>query len=241
MVAKGTPRSLREHLRHETSELILGAAELVIARHGIGGASMQVLAREAGVAVGTLYNYFGDRDALFRELIFRHRRQLSEAIESARFRTRKHGFESQAQAFVQAVIEVFDSRRGFVRAALDSELWRAFGGTTNADGASARVRHQIENRARELAKLGVGEGLLKRDAPERLVAFLSGAVRGVLLMRARADTGLSAAEEAAAVIALFVRGAALRGMAQRGSRPGARRVGPGRVGQRNGKVQHDGC
>ena len=66
--------SLKQQLRLEAAEAILDAAERVVASEGIGGASMQRVAREARVSVGTLYNYFGDRDGLLRQLVLRHRR-----------------------------------------------------------------------------------------------------------------------------------------------------------------------
>ena len=45
-------------------DTIRGATQRVIARHGLRGASMSAIAEEAGVAKGTLYLYFEDRDDL---------------------------------------------------------------------------------------------------------------------------------------------------------------------------------
>jgi AcrR family transcriptional regulator len=53
--------ALVEQYRRDT---IQGAAQRVIARHGLAGASMSAIAEEAGVAKGTLYLYFEDRDDL---------------------------------------------------------------------------------------------------------------------------------------------------------------------------------
>jgi AcrR family transcriptional regulator len=52
----GDAAAVREHL--------LAAARAIVDREGLAGASVREIAREAGVATGTLYNYFPDREAL---------------------------------------------------------------------------------------------------------------------------------------------------------------------------------
>lgn len=49
-------------------DLILKAAEKIIAAGGIQGLSIQQIANEAGVAAGTIYRYFKDKNALILEL-----------------------------------------------------------------------------------------------------------------------------------------------------------------------------
>lgn len=49
-------------------DLILRAAETIIATQGLHNLSMQKLAQEAGVAAGTIYRYFKDKDDLIIEL-----------------------------------------------------------------------------------------------------------------------------------------------------------------------------
>ncbi|BAJ03827.1 TetR/AcrR family transcriptional regulator [Shewanella violacea] len=49
-------------------ELIFNATEKIIATKGLQGLSMQKIADEAGVAAGTIYRYFKDKDELISEL-----------------------------------------------------------------------------------------------------------------------------------------------------------------------------
>ncbi|MGL5047542.1 MAG: TetR/AcrR family transcriptional regulator [Shewanella sp.] len=49
-------------------ELILRAAESIIATQGLHNLSMQKIASDAGVAAGTIYRYFKDKDDLIIEL-----------------------------------------------------------------------------------------------------------------------------------------------------------------------------
>src|SRR5271163_3816599 len=58
--------------RHARGQAILGAAARVFARHGLEGATVEMVAREAEVAVGTIYLYFSSRDDLYLHL-FAHR------------------------------------------------------------------------------------------------------------------------------------------------------------------------
>ncbi len=48
---------------------ILAAASRVFARHGLDGATIEMVAREAEVAVGTIYLYFSSRDDLYLSLL----------------------------------------------------------------------------------------------------------------------------------------------------------------------------
>lgn len=54
--------------RARTRRQLLDAARLVLAEHG-EGFSISDIAERAGVANGTFYNYFADRDELVRELV----------------------------------------------------------------------------------------------------------------------------------------------------------------------------
>ncbi|WP_346908357.1 TetR/AcrR family transcriptional regulator [uncultured Roseibium sp.] len=59
---------------------ILNGAREVFLSHGYDGASMDQIARTAGVSKGTLYVYFPGKEALFRELILKDRLKQAEAL-----------------------------------------------------------------------------------------------------------------------------------------------------------------
>jgi AcrR family transcriptional regulator len=52
-----------------TRERLLAAAEAVIARHGFGGASIDLITAEAGYSKGAIYSNFESKEALFLELL----------------------------------------------------------------------------------------------------------------------------------------------------------------------------
>ncbi len=59
---------------------ILDGARAVFLRDGFDGASMNDIAREAGVSKGTLYVYFSSKDALFAAYVRDDRRRQAEQI-----------------------------------------------------------------------------------------------------------------------------------------------------------------
>ena len=55
--------------RHARGQAILTAAAKIFAKHGLEGATIEMVAREAEVAVGTIYLYYSSRDDLYLNLI----------------------------------------------------------------------------------------------------------------------------------------------------------------------------
>jgi AcrR family transcriptional regulator len=67
---------MRRHTREAYREAILEAAKSLFSRVGFADATMSALADEAGVSVGTLYNYFESRDEVIQRLIEHEAEQL---------------------------------------------------------------------------------------------------------------------------------------------------------------------
>ena len=62
-------RLTRAQQQAVTRERLLAAAEQVIARHGFGGASIDLIAAEAGYSKGAIYSNFKSKEAVFLELL----------------------------------------------------------------------------------------------------------------------------------------------------------------------------
>jgi AcrR family transcriptional regulator len=76
-VAPDHPRETHGH-SDEKARQILDGARAVFLRDGFDGASMNDIARVAGVSKGTLYVYFQSKDQLFAALIRHDKRQQAE-------------------------------------------------------------------------------------------------------------------------------------------------------------------
>lgn len=61
---------------HETAEIILRATTQILSRDGLEGLTTNRVAEKAGVSIGSLYQYFPDKEALVAEI----RRHYEEAF-----------------------------------------------------------------------------------------------------------------------------------------------------------------
>jgi AcrR family transcriptional regulator len=95
--------SKEELVRRFRTEGILSAAREVISRRGIHGASLGEIASEAGVAKGTIYLYFANKDDLFCRVFDCFCQQLLEDVKHA---SSSNGSASQRlQAVVRAHLD----------------------------------------------------------------------------------------------------------------------------------------
>lgn len=77
---EGTAARRRGGARPDKRRAILDAALLVFAREGFADASVDEIARDAGVAKPTVYNHFGDKRTLFLEVITEYAARSGERV-----------------------------------------------------------------------------------------------------------------------------------------------------------------
>ena len=82
MVAKGFADRRKAAVCDFAKEEIRAAASRVIAEHGFDGLTMSLVAREAGVAKGTLYSYFRDKTSLLLYVVLKSQVHLLDTIEA---------------------------------------------------------------------------------------------------------------------------------------------------------------
>ena len=124
MAAVAKKERLRARLRVAVRDSILEAAERAIVEEGLEGASLVSIARRAGVAVGTIYNYFVDRQELFRELFMTRKTELVTALDVGMKDVARAPFEKQLETFALTFLETYDARRDFMRVVMGSEPLR---------------------------------------------------------------------------------------------------------------------
>lgn len=73
---------MTNHTSQDKRLQILSAAETLIAAEGFQGLSMQKLAKEAGVAAGTIYRYFDDKEHLIEEVRIQVTERIAEAVQN---------------------------------------------------------------------------------------------------------------------------------------------------------------
>ncbi len=86
-VSSGEIRRLPRQARaHETVTAILQAGAEIIAAEGFGRASTNRIATRAGVSIGSLYQYFPNKEAIRQQLVSQHHEEVDRIIERSMIR-----------------------------------------------------------------------------------------------------------------------------------------------------------
>src|SRR3954466_1530914 len=109
----GVQPALRQRIRETTTQAILAAAEEVFADKGLHAAHMGEIAALAGVAVGTLYNHFADREALLTGPMTARRAELLARVDAALDETAGRPFRESLRALLVAKLSHFQEHRKF--------------------------------------------------------------------------------------------------------------------------------
>jgi AcrR family transcriptional regulator len=125
------PLGLRSRQKQERERRIVKAAERLFAKKGFAEVAMEDIAGRAGLAVGTIYNYFPSKSALLLAIIRRETQSLL-----ARGREILDDRQLDAVAAVSAFTEIFLD--DFTRD--DRCLWRELFGAAIADPSTVGRR-----------------------------------------------------------------------------------------------------
>lgn len=141
---------------------ILDAAEGLVATAGVEALTTREVARRAGIPIGTLYQYFADRDAIIGALIEGHIASMDSRLTAALEQLEMY----TVRAVVETVIAAY--RADYVERPSYVVLW--FQGR-----AGAEIAALVGDRGRALADafydFGTAAGLLRADT-DRMVLRL---------------------------------------------------------------------
>jgi AcrR family transcriptional regulator len=185
---------LRSQLRESVSTAILEAAEDLIAAKGLQGAPLAQIAKKAGVAVGTLYNYFADREALIRALFEMRRTSLRPQLRAAISAHPELPFEDRLRVFLTDVFEVFEAHRKFIKVMIETEHVKLTPTPNDLGSAIA-----------ELVKVGVKEKVIASKYADVLPVVIGGSLKALVLRRIAENAKLEAAD-AEALVGIFLDG-----------------------------------
>lgn len=204
--------SLRDRQKSATRDAILAAATDVLAASGDSAARMEDIALRAGVAVGTVYNYFEDRTALMRALLDTRTQALLEALAQDARPVGPRGpdaprrFTAALRHFVGALIAHLDANRAVLASLQHDERTQGIG----ADVVSRRqsVLQALHGRATQLVTEGIRSGALRKADADTCATLLIGMVRSVAIRRLAAGDERQPGPGVRDVVDMFLRGAA---------------------------------
>ena len=124
------------HGRRRPVNVILEASARILESEGLRGFNTNSAAAKAGVSVGSLYQYFPNKDAILLALIERFEDAAQEAINEALRSARGRPLNPSLRLFVHALVGMHYSRPRLNRL-LEAEEDRLGGGS--ADSLSVRA------------------------------------------------------------------------------------------------------
>jgi len=177
----------------------------VIARKGMNAATIADIAEEAGIAKGTIYLYFRDRDELvektFETAILQLHARIDAAMESPL------AFAEKLRAIIKAKFDFFQENR---------EFFRLYISLRNPEGTPQQQRRQkrtcqpqyrsrIEKMAAVLSQ-AMDAGEVRRTDPFRLALFLVEGSTAIVLERINEEAPPPQEEDVELIVDVMLNG-----------------------------------
>jgi len=152
-------------LSEEQLTALLEAGVEEFALHGPQAASVRAITDRAGISVGALYKYYGDKDGFFRACLDRSLQALDRVLEEVT--AEEAGFKEYARRIIRALLRFSRENGGYVRmyctiAASGGEEARQLAG--EIEGVTARLYTRY-------ITVGRDRGDLRRDLNPGMFAF----------------------------------------------------------------------
>jgi AcrR family transcriptional regulator len=202
----GPSRPLRADARRNRENL-LAAADVAFSEHGVE-VSLEEIARQAGVGIGTLYRHFPTRDALIEAVYRREVELLCDAADTA---LRELPPEQALETWMQRFVRYAATKRGMATA-----LKSMVGAESELSELFAYSHRRVEAAASAILTAAVQAGAIRSDVePMDVLRMLS----GICMV-----TGSALEEQAPRMVALVLDGL------RYGARPGATGSAPNAAG-----------
>ncbi|MBN1606610.1 MAG: TetR/AcrR family transcriptional regulator [Polyangiaceae bacterium] len=152
--------AMQVQAREAYRDAILDAAERVLASGRFGEAKVAEIAEQAGVSVGTLYNYFSSKEHVLASLFERGRSQLFSLLEP----------EPDAASPIERIRRMFERTFGFIEE--HGSAFITYLRVVSRDApeycqlarvGSSEDRARFLNLIEELLRRGVEDGLVRSD------------------------------------------------------------------------------
>ncbi|UCE86254.1 MAG: TetR/AcrR family transcriptional regulator [Deltaproteobacteria bacterium] len=204
--AKSKEELLKQFRRNE----ILDAARDVIGHQGVTEISMERIAQQAGVAKGTLYLYFENKDALLESALEYTYQEFMERCRSAA--DAATGCAAKIRAIASSIVASNAEQRAFGQALQERpEL-----GPEGVSAFSERLREQIMpfvEFVAEIFQAGVRAGEFRAIDGMRAARLFLSLMRGLAFQQIRDPQPPDANQELDALLDIFFHGVSLGGTA----------------------------
>jgi AcrR family transcriptional regulator len=131
---------------------VLDAVAGVISRHGAAGLTTNRIAARAGVSIGSLYQYFADKDAILAAVRERHEDQMAQLVERTLVALAEASLEDLVRGLIQATVQAHalaPALYGHLLTHLPAHSARGDGAEGRLEGA---LRLALASHSRELPR-----------------------------------------------------------------------------------------
>jgi AcrR family transcriptional regulator len=98
-------RRPKQRRAQETVEAVLDAVIRILKREGVSAVTTNRIAKVAGVSIGSVYQYFPDKRAIFIALHERHSEEIGRIVESTLVKHAGASLEEVLRALVEAIAD----------------------------------------------------------------------------------------------------------------------------------------
>src|SRR5262245_35852551 len=157
-----TLQSLRQQMRAGARAAILDAAEQVMTAQGLRAARMEDIAARVGVSVGTLYNYFKDRQQLLDALLDLRGQEFLAGLDGALERSEGLPYRARLQGVLQSVLEHAWTHLRLFGLLLEDAMSHGVPGDKSFERHQSMSR-EVARRLEDLNRDGVRQGVLRPE------------------------------------------------------------------------------
>lgn len=186
-----------------TIDAIIEAASQILQREGEDAVTTGRIAERAGVSIGSLYQYFPNRDAILIALIGRQRQEIVAQIARSLSQIEAQSGEEVVRSVIATLVAAFRPRRGRRRLVALASMMRAESGDQTARLLDSVGDLVLEN-SRRFPPFAARP--LTRVSAYVLTRAVMGAIRSALVENSKILDEPEFEEELARLAASYLRG-----------------------------------
>ncbi len=195
--------SHRRQERDGRRQRILNAAEAAFSAEGFHDASLAGIAREADLAVGTLYLYFADKADLYGQVVLEKMKRIAGRFDEALAAEGSAGLRQAAHAH----FDFHDANRPFFEIFLHQHQVQSSPLHTGHWDELEKLKRRILDRITACIERGQELGELKPGNPRLYALAFLGVILQITRQAIRGDGGVRLADSADFAVDCFLHGA----------------------------------
>jgi AcrR family transcriptional regulator len=151
----------RQASKAETRRLLMAAGRELFAEKGFTETYAGEIAQRAGVAVGTIYLHFGDKEGLLREILLEAANEIYARVQQV-YLDPPADMQALARAHIEAILQYVEENHRLAGFVIEMILSRHPAAVPMIDRAVGQVEEGI--------RLGAQYGVYRQDIDPRLAA-----------------------------------------------------------------------